>query len=140
MEPSLTKKTASPSSRSAPQYWKADLALLGLAVIWGYGFVPVKNIMGVLPPISFVALRFGIASVLLIMTFFKRLRFTTRAEIGVGSLLGLFLGGGYTFQNFGIRHTQPVAARLQPDAPDRQATVHHRDRHNRRRDGEDPSA
>jgi len=45
--------------------WRADLALLATAALWGVAFVAQKHVTAVLPPISFVAARFAISALAL---------------------------------------------------------------------------
>ncbi len=49
--------------------WQADLALGLIALIWGATFVVVQNALDAVGPLTFVAWRFALASVLLIALF-----------------------------------------------------------------------
>jgi len=44
---------------------QADLALLMVAAVWGLTFVLVKDALGAGGPFTFLALRFGLAALLL---------------------------------------------------------------------------
>ncbi|MCR4403765.1 MAG: DMT family transporter [Candidatus Acetothermia bacterium] len=84
-----------------------QLALLSVTVIWGWTFVLVKEGASELGPLSFLALRFALAFLALLILFWHRLR---RAQLGVreflqGLAIGLALFGGYLFQTWGLLYT-----------------------------------
>lgn len=85
--------------------WQADLALGLIALIWGATFVVVQNALDAVGPLTFVAWRFALASVVLIALFARRLRPITRAEALAGGLIGVWLAGGYLFQTIGLQST-----------------------------------
>ncbi len=76
-----------------------------VACIWGVTFVVVKNALADIGPFLFVGLRFLLASLLLAALSYKdilKIRFST---LTTGSLLGLFLCIGYSFQTLGLKYT-----------------------------------
>lgn len=84
-----------------------QLALLSVTIIWGWTFVLVKEGASELGPLSFLALRFCLAFLALLILFWHRLR---RARLGPRELLqglaiGLALFGGYLFQTWGLLYT-----------------------------------
>lgn len=85
--------------------WQVDLLLILVTLIWGGTFLVVQNSLKEVGPFTFVAFRFGIAALALAAIFWKQLRLLTRAELWSGSLIGLFLFGGYTFQTLGLQYT-----------------------------------
>ncbi|MBN1564274.1 MAG: DMT family transporter [Anaerolineae bacterium] len=85
--------------------WQADLALGIIALIWGGTFVIVQNALDAVGPLTFVAFRFALASLVLIALFARRLRSISRIEILAGGLIGVWLAGGYTFQTIGLQST-----------------------------------
>lgn len=91
------------------QLW-ADLALLLVALIWGSTFVMVKEATAAYPVFPFLALRFGLATVGLLLIGGKRLRTLGWRGVGAGALIGLFLFGGYAFQTLGLRYTSASKA------------------------------
>jgi drug/metabolite transporter (DMT)-like permease len=89
--------------------WRADLALVGITVIWGATFVIVKEALDSASTLVFLALRFAIATAALAVAFrgrYGRLS-VRRREVRGGLLAGVCLFAGYTFQTFGLRHTTP---------------------------------
>jgi drug/metabolite transporter (DMT)-like permease len=88
---------------------RADLALAANALIWGATFVTVKEALGDVSTLLFLALRFSLATVALAIAFrplpakFSR----GRRVLGGGLIAGLFLFAGYFFQTVGLRYTTP---------------------------------
>jgi drug/metabolite transporter (DMT)-like permease len=97
--------------------WQADLALLGVTLIWGATFVMVKNAVAHFPVFAFLTLRFSFALLSLAPFLWvrrlKRPRDTAgpdRAGLRAGSLVGLALLAGYGLQTAGLRHTTAAKA------------------------------
>lgn len=85
--------------------WQVDLLLILVTLIWGSTFLVVQNSIKQVEPYTFLAFRFGIGALTLAVLFWKHLRRLTRAELFGGSLIGLFLFGGYAFQTIGLQYT-----------------------------------
>jgi drug/metabolite transporter (DMT)-like permease len=83
----------------------ADLALLGVAAGWGLTFPFAKTVQQSIPTFTYLALRFGAATVVLLaIAMLRRTSMTPRAwgvAAGVGGVLFL----GFALQAFGIRLT-----------------------------------
>lgn len=79
-----------------------DLALIGITLIWGATFIVVQTGLQWAGPFGFVALRFGVASLLALAVCWRSLRGLTRAELGAGVLTGLVLFGSYGLQTMGL--------------------------------------
>jgi drug/metabolite transporter (DMT)-like permease len=94
---------------SEARRWQADLALVFITLIWGSTFVVVKEALSSASTLLFLALRFGLASVALLVAF-RSMHVTMlgqkRMLVG-GALAGVCLFGGYVFQTFGLRSTTP---------------------------------
>jgi drug/metabolite transporter (DMT)-like permease len=89
---------------------RADLALLGNAVIWGATFTLVKEVMRSVSPILFLALRFSLATAALAVFFRFRPGRGALPKKAVrpwkaGALTGAFLFCGYLLQTQGLRFT-----------------------------------
>lgn len=84
--------------------WKADLALVGNTIIWGATFVLVKNALADLSPMVFLAVRFGLASLVLLAIYWRQLQ---RSSIRYGIVAGFLLFLGYLFQTTGLLYTTP---------------------------------
>ncbi|HEC22041.1 MAG TPA: DMT family transporter [Chloroflexi bacterium] len=85
--------------------WQADLILGVITLIWGATFVMVKNALGSVGPLTFVAWRFVAASLVLLAIFRRRMRTITRAEALAGAVIGVWLWLGYTLQTVGLQFT-----------------------------------
>ena len=59
-----------------------QLALVGIAAVWGLTFVMVQDAIAVLPTMAFLAYRFGSAAVLVAVVFRDRLRVARRRRAG----------------------------------------------------------
>ena len=86
----------------------ADVSLVGVTVVWGTTFVVVKLAVEAVDPLLFVALRFGLAGLVLAALRWSALRRAPRATWVAGLWLGLLLLAGYGFQTFGLRETTPA--------------------------------
>ena len=87
---------------------KAEILLVIVTFIWGSTFVIVKEALNDASPLSFLALRFTIAGVLLFIAL--RRGPMDRRAIMPGLILGAFLFGGYIFQTSGLNYTTPSKA------------------------------
>ncbi|MGZ0085371.1 DMT family transporter [Caldibacillus thermoamylovorans] len=87
----------------------ADLSLLAVTFVWGATFVVVQNAISFLQPLSFNAVRFGLAGLLLLgwMAIISRplLRNWSWRAVGAGAWMGLWLFAGYAFQTVGLLYT-----------------------------------
>jgi drug/metabolite transporter (DMT)-like permease len=88
---------------------RAELALLSIAFIWGASFVIVKDAVQAIPILTFLALRFGLALLALLLIFNSQLRGLGQSyqhhTLWGGALIGLALFGGYAFQTWGLLYT-----------------------------------
>jgi drug/metabolite transporter (DMT)-like permease len=89
--------------------WRADLSLAIVALIWGSTFVVVKSALGEISTMYFLALRFGLAAVCMLVLFapaFRRAgRHAAFSGLAGGFIAGAFLWSGYVLQTFGLRYT-----------------------------------
>lgn len=89
--------------------WQADLALAGVALVWGATFVVVKEALHDVSPLLFLALRFSLAAIALaiaarpLASKFQAGRTLTSG----GVIAGLCLFVGYWLQTLGLRYTTP---------------------------------
>lgn len=90
----------------------ADLQLALVALVWGGTFLTVKDAVASYPVFSFLALRFGLAAVVLLAVGWRRVRSLGWRGLAAAGLMGLLLFGGYAFQTLGLRHTTASRAGL----------------------------
>ena len=99
-----------PGTRAWRRQVGADLSLLLVTAIWGTTFVVVKEALQALPPFTFIALRFTLATVVLAALFGGRLRRLRWAELRAGVLVGVFLFAGFALQTLGLQVTRVSTA------------------------------
>ena len=83
------------------------MALYGAALIWGSSFFLVKGQMDVFPPTKLLALRYTIATLLLIAAFWKKLRSSGFEDVWRSSALGVILSVASLLQAVGLTDTTP---------------------------------
>ncbi len=83
----------------------ASFALVGVTAVWGYTFLAVQDAVVSMPVMDFLAWRFLLASVVMIVLRPTCLRNVTRHELLRGLGLGAVLGLGYIAQTYGLRFT-----------------------------------
>jgi drug/metabolite transporter (DMT)-like permease len=83
----------------------ASFALVGVTAVWGYTFLAVQDAVVSMPVMDFLAWRFLVASVVMIVLRPTCLRNVTRLELLRGLGLGTILGLGYIAQTYGLRYT-----------------------------------
>jgi drug/metabolite transporter (DMT)-like permease len=83
----------------------AELALVGIAAVWGLTFVMVQDAIERLEPMAFLAYRFLPAGALVAIAFWRPLKRLPPEGWRVGVVLGLFLTAGYVAQTLGLEHT-----------------------------------
>ncbi|MDI6709555.1 MAG: DMT family transporter [Thermoanaerobacterales bacterium] len=83
----------------------ADLALLLVTFIWGITFVIVKEALGGIGPYYFLAIRFILAALFLVLIRYRALRYLRRDTLWAGTVIGVALFGGYAFQTVGLQYT-----------------------------------
>ncbi len=80
-----------------------------VTVVWGWTFVVVKDAISQYPTLPFLAIRFGLA-VLVLAAWTRRL--PSRRELAVGGVVGAALAAGYLLQTVGLNYTSPGNAGL----------------------------
>ena len=81
---------------------KAELALAVAAMIWGSTFVVVKDALVDISPVLYLALRFWMGSLILLLWIRKR---PSRRILVGGMVTGVFLGFGMILQTMGLKYT-----------------------------------
>jgi drug/metabolite transporter (DMT)-like permease len=78
-------------------------ALVFIAVVWGCCFTLIKQTLTFVSPLLFLAIRFLLASALVLPWF----RGLSRRELVGGMVLGVLFWAGFVFQTVGIQYTTP---------------------------------
>jgi drug/metabolite transporter (DMT)-like permease len=89
---------------------KADLLLIFCTLIWGATFVLVKDALANASVFVFLALRFLLATVVLILMYGSQLRVAGASGFRAGALIGCCMFAGYAFQTAGLALTTPSKA------------------------------
>jgi drug/metabolite transporter (DMT)-like permease len=85
--------------------FRAELALAFCTLLWGSTFVVVKNSLDHSSVFVFLALRFTLAGICMVLFRPRVFRVLQRDEIFAGVRLGFFMFCGYAFQTAGLRYT-----------------------------------
>ena len=83
----------------------AEVALVGVAAVWGATFVVVQDAVEKLPTLAFLGYRFLAATVVVAVIWRTALRALPAAGWRAGALMGVFLTLGYVLQTLGLEHT-----------------------------------
>ena len=83
---------------------RAELALVGVTIIWGTTFVVVKSALADVSSVLFLTMRFWVAALTLILIYSGAV---SRKGIGPGVLAGSLLFTAYVFQTMGLELTTP---------------------------------
>jgi drug/metabolite transporter (DMT)-like permease len=86
----------------------ALVVLLGVTAVWGVTFVQVKDAVALYPLFAFLALRFGIATAVLV-PFARFSRLPRRGNLAA-ALLGTLLAAGYVLQTAGLERSTVSSA------------------------------
>lgn len=84
--------------------------LIGVTVVWGSTFVVVKDAVARMPVMDFLAVRFGVAALVMLAIRPHALAGLGRQGWRHGIGLGLALGLGYVGQTFGLQHTSAAVS------------------------------
>lgn len=82
-----------------------ESALLLNTIIWGATFALIKGALDDSSPMIFVALRFGLAALLLFPFIYKQLFRVDKQTLIAGSILGIFFFSGFATQTIGLNYT-----------------------------------
>lgn len=83
----------------------ADFSLLFVALIWGGGFVVIKDALQDISPFYMMALRFVLAFLLMTILFARSIRKTKKSDLVAGAIIGFFLFAAYGSQTVGLQYT-----------------------------------
>ncbi len=83
----------------------ADMSLLLVALLWGGGFVAVKDAIDSVTPFYMMSIRFICASLTLALIFYRKFKNISKKDIISGLIIGTFLFAAFTAQTIGIQYT-----------------------------------
>ena len=93
------------SRLGSSRHLRADLALLAVTLVWGSTFVLVQESLRILPPYRFLALRFGVGSLVMLALYGRRLWQAPRRQVLIAAGIGAILFAGYASQTIGLQFT-----------------------------------
>ena len=85
----------------------ATLGLLAMTAVWGSTFVLIKDVIGRMPVTDFLAVRFVIAAVVMLLMFARPMLRLGRRQLMRGLLLGVIYGVGQLLQTWGLALIAP---------------------------------
>ncbi len=85
-------------------------ALVGVTAVWGWTFLIVKDAVEKMPVMDFLAVRFALATALMLVLRPTSLRRLSRRGWRHGVILGVLLGLAYITQTQGLRYTSPAVS------------------------------
>lgn len=86
----------------------AKIGLIIVAIIWGSGFIASQIALDEgFTPNQIMALRFFISSILMVVIFYKHIKFINKNTIKSGIIMGIFLFIAFSFQTYGLIYTTP---------------------------------
>lgn len=86
--------------------WQADLAIIGAACIWGLSFIFTRWGVNDCSPALFLLCRFGLALLVGLILFGRRLKGAPKETVRRGLILGFFMGTGYLLQTYSVNFTE----------------------------------
>jgi drug/metabolite transporter (DMT)-like permease len=94
-------------------HWKSSprlalTALVGVTAVWGWTFVIVKDAIQLMPVMDFLAVRFTLATVVMLVLRPTSLRRLSGGGWWHGAILGVLLGLAYITQTQGLLYTSPA--------------------------------
>jgi drug/metabolite transporter (DMT)-like permease len=81
------------------------LSLVAVALIWGAGFIVVKNSLDFITPLWLLAARFTVAAIAITFIFFSKIRKVNRGSLLAGIGCGVFVYFAFAFQTIGVQNT-----------------------------------
>ena len=89
----------------AAQKRLATLLLVALTAVWGSTFFLIHDLVETVPPVDFLAVRFTIAAVIMVVAFWRPVRALDRRQAAIGVGLGLLYGLAQIAQTQGLATT-----------------------------------
>ena len=95
-----------PVALAAPSRTRLATGLLVVVTaVWGSTFFLIKDLVTVVPPTDFLAVRFTIAALAMSLVFRRQLRALSRRDVHLGLGLGALYGLAQILQTVGLAHT-----------------------------------
>jgi drug/metabolite transporter (DMT)-like permease len=83
----------------------ATLLLVGVTAVWGSTFFLIRDLVEHVPPADFLAVRFGIATLVMLVLFRRQTLALSRRDLRIGVVLGVLYGLAQVLQTTGLQTT-----------------------------------
>jgi drug/metabolite transporter (DMT)-like permease len=83
----------------------ATLLLVSVTAVWGSTFFLIRDLVEHVPPADFLAVRFGIATVVMLVLFRRQTMALSRRDLRIGVVLGVLYGVAQVLQTTGLQTT-----------------------------------
>ncbi|MEA1974343.1 MAG: DMT family transporter [Bacillota bacterium] len=83
----------------------SDISLFFVAVVWGGGFVIIKDTLTTVTPMLLISLRFIFAAIIMYIILNKKIGKITKDELKKGSIVGFLLYLAFASQTYGLQYT-----------------------------------
>ncbi len=91
---------------SARSRHAATLLLVAITAVWGSTFFLIRDVVRVLSPTDFLAVRFTIAAAAMVAVFWRPMLALTKREVQIGVGLGMLYAVAQILQTVGLSHTE----------------------------------
>ena len=85
----------------------ATTGLVAMTAVWGSTFVLIKDVVGRMRVVDFLAVRFVVAAVVMLVLFARPVWRLGRAQLGRALMLGAVYGSGQLLQTWGLKLIAP---------------------------------
>ncbi|MBI9070640.1 MAG: DMT family transporter [Melioribacteraceae bacterium] len=83
----------------------SEIILLSITLFWGGTFAIVKESLNDASALMFIAIRFSIAALILLILFYRQIKNIDKESLKHGFILGVFLFLGFALQTAGLKFT-----------------------------------
>jgi drug/metabolite transporter (DMT)-like permease len=90
-----------------PRTLAATFGLIALTAVWGSTFVLIKDVVGRMRVVDFLAVRFVLAALVILVLFAGPVRRLERGQLARAALLGALYGSAQLLQTWGLRLISP---------------------------------
>ncbi len=87
------------------QKYLSDISLFFVAIVWGGGFVIIKDTLTTVTPMLLISLRFIMASIIMYLILNKKIGKITKEDLKKGSIVGFILYLAFATQTYGLQFT-----------------------------------
>ena len=94
-------------SHERRQVLVADAALFSIAVVWGFNFVVIKDVIERVDPMLYIMLRYLVATAIFAAIVPRSVTRSTKSHWIMGGILGIFYCSALIVQTIGLQYTTP---------------------------------